>query len=241
MAIQVGIAGICISLSAFLLRNLLGPAASAIYVSLIYFYVQPLLGTAYTETLGLAFGCLGFVLLWTAANTKRIRDLVFGLIILMIAVSVRAGTFFIFPLLVLWAGWAFRGQKRFSFRYAGAALLTVLGTFLVVNTLFSKLMVEPGYSFANFAWTIYGQVVGGAGYHKAFEELGVRNPTLIFRAAEQIFSGPPTQLFHRRSKSLPGFLFAPDRHPEFQHKQPDFSMGYFAVGRWDSAAVLGII
>jgi hypothetical protein len=125
----------------------------------------------------------------------------------MLAVSARAGTFFIFPLLVLWAGWAFREGKLFSFRYAGAALLTIIAAYAVVNTLFSKLVVQPGgYSFGNFAWTIYGQVVGGAGYHKAFEVLGVRNPNLILRAAWLFFLAHPFSFFIGMAKAYRDFF-----------------------------------
>jgi hypothetical protein len=207
LAIQVGVAGLCFSLSACQVRNRLGAAAAALYLTLLYFYIQPLIGTAYTETLGLALGCLGFVLLWEAAETLRWPPLILGLIILMIAVSERAGAFFIFPLLALWAGWAFRGQGRFSVRYAGLALATAAVTYVIVNTAYSKLVVEPGgLPFGNFAFTLYGQVVGGAGYHKAFEDLGVRNPAVILRAAEQFFLAHPLGFFVGAAKAYRDFF-----------------------------------
>lgn len=207
LAIQAGLAGISYYLSAHYLRDLLGASAAAIYMTLLFFFIQPLIGTAYTETLGLALGCLGLVLLWSAGKTQRMHHLVFGLVVLMLAVSERAGAFFIFPLLVLWAGWAFRGQKHFSFPYAAIALLTVVATYLIVNTIYGKLMVEPGgFSFGNFAYTIYGQVVGGAGYHRAFEELGVRNPALVLRAAERFFLAHPLSFFIGAAKAYRDFF-----------------------------------
>jgi hypothetical protein len=207
LAILVGLAGICYYLSAHYFRNLLGSPAAAVYMTLLYFYIQPLVGTAYTEILGLAFGCLGFILLLNAAITQKKIDLVLGLFILMIAVSVRAGTFFIFPALVVWAGWAFRGQNTFSWKYAAIALTTVIFTYLVANTAFNRLMVEPGgFPFGNFAFTIYGQVVGGAGYNYAFQELGVRNPALILRAAWRFFLDHPLSFFIGSAKAYRDFF-----------------------------------
>ena len=207
LAVEVGLAGMCYAVSAYYLRNLWGAAAASLYATLLYFFIQHLVGTTYTEPLGLALGCLGLVLLLKAAKTARLRDLVFGLAILMLAVSARAGTFFIFPALVLWAGWAFRGERCFSFRYAGVALLTITLTYLVFNTLYGKFMVEPGgFPFANFAWTLYGQVEGGAGYVKAFQELGVRNPALIMRAAERFFFAHPLSFFIGAAKAYRDFF-----------------------------------
>jgi len=207
LAIQAAAAGICFTLSATYVRKNFGAAAGAIYISLLFFYIQRLVGTAYTETLGLALGALSLVLLMTAAFTLRVRDLVFGLVIMLVAVSERAGTFFVFPLLVLWSGWAFRGKERFSIRHAGLALLTITATYLVISSLYNKVIVEPGvYPFGNFAFTLYGQVVGGAGYHKAFEELGVRNPAVIFRAAERFFFAHPLSFFLGAAKAYRDFF-----------------------------------
>ncbi|MFH1185952.1 MAG: hypothetical protein V1755_13075 [Chloroflexota bacterium] len=207
LAIQVGLAGWCFSLAAIQMRNRLGAAAAALFVTLLYFFIQPLIGTAYTETLGLALGCLGFVLLWEAAEAKRAWELVLGLIVLMLAVSARAGAFLIFPVLVLWAGWAWRGGQRFSGRVAGIALATVVAAYLTVNTIYTRLVVEPGgFPFGNLAFTVYGQVNGGAGYHKAFEDLGARNPEVILRAAWRFFLAHPQGFVVGTAKAFRDFL-----------------------------------
>jgi hypothetical protein len=192
LAIQVWMAGMSFALAASYVRNRIGAAAGAAFITLMYFYIQPLIGTAYTETIGLALGCLALVVLWESARSKNTPLLIGGLALLMLAVSERAGAFFVFPLLVVWAGWAWRGEERFAWRQASLALGTVVIGYAAFNMLFSKLVVEPGgYPFGNFAFTLYGQVNGGAGYHKAFEDLGVRNPALIMRAAERFFLAHP--------------------------------------------------
>ena len=50
LAIQVGLAGICLSLAALHVGRRWGAAAGALFATLLYFYIQPLIGTAYTET-----------------------------------------------------------------------------------------------------------------------------------------------------------------------------------------------
>ncbi len=199
LAVLVVLVGICYYLSAHLINRNLGSFAAAVYMSFLYFYIQPLIGTAYTEPLGLAFGCLGFVLLWTAAKKQNVPDLIFGLITFTVALSVRAGAFFILPALILWSGWAFRGDQRFSFKYAGISAVALLITFLAINTVYDRLVVEPGgVPFGNFAATLYGQVVGGAGYNWAFRVLPSRTRIFIYRGGGPIFSGASFKFFHRR-------------------------------------------
>jgi len=209
LAIQVGLAGLCIAVAAVGVSRKWGALPAALFATMMYFYIQPLLGTAYTETLGLSFGCLAFVLLLDADQNHHIGSLIAGFVVLMLAVSVRAGAFFIFPALILWAGWAWRGAGRISFRVGALALLTVVAAYATLNTLYSRLTVEPGASaFGNFAFTLYGQVNGGAGYHKAFEDLGVRDPAVIMRTAERFFVAHPASFALGAAKAYRD-LFSP--------------------------------
>lgn len=207
LAIITALAGSCYFLSAHYVQKSIGSPAAAFYMALTLFYIQPLMGTAYTEQLGLAFGCLGFILLWVATRTQRVRDLTAGLVVLMLAISTRAGAFFIFPVLILWAGWAFRGKRRFSLKYAGISAITILVAYLVVNTLYNRLVVQPGgVLFGNFAFTLYGQVVGGAGYNWAIRTLGSRNPIVVYRAAGQYFLAHPLSFFIGAAKAYRDFF-----------------------------------
>lgn len=209
IAILVGLLGMSCYLSAYLLFEEFGALAATIYIVFLYFYIIDFIGLLYTESLGLALGCLGFILVWNAAKSQKIVKLAAGLAVLMIAVSVRAGTFFIFPVLVLWAGWAFRQQTRFSFRAALIAFVTVSLTFLAVNATFRSLIVEPGsQSFGNFAFTLYGQVVGGAGYNNAIQRFETRESAIIYRAAWNFFLKHPLSFFIGAAKAYRDFFFS---------------------------------
>jgi hypothetical protein len=192
LAVIAAIVGTCYYVSAYHVNKNMGALSASVYMTLLYFYIQPLIGTAYTEPLGFALGCLGLVLLWTAAKKQKTIDLIFGLVSLTLALSVRAGAFFILPVLILWSGWAFRGSKRFSLQNAGISAVTLIITFLMVNLVYDRLMVQPGgVPFGNFAATLYGQVVGGAGYNWAFRTLPSRAPAFIYRAAGRFFLAHP--------------------------------------------------
>ena len=209
MAILVGLLGISCVLSAYAIRNDFGALAATLYITSLYFFIQHLIGILYTELLGLALGCLGFVIVWSSIKSQRLDKLAAGLAVLVIAVSVRAGTFFVFPVLVLWAGWAFRKQSRFSFRAALIAFVVVLFTFLIVNSAFSSLIVESGkQSFGNFAFTLYGQVVGGAGYNYAIQRFATRNSDIIYRAAWNFFLAHPLSFFIGAAKAYRDFFFS---------------------------------
>jgi len=209
MAILVGLLGISCVLSAYAIRNDFGALAATLYITSLYFFIQHLIGILYTELLGLALGCLGFVIVWSSIKSQRLDKLAAGLAILVIAVSVRAGTFFVFPVLVLWAGWAFRKQSHFSFRAALIAFVAVLFTFLIVNSIFSSLIVESGkQSFGNFAFTLYGQVVGGAGYNYAIQRFATRNSDIIYRAAWNFFLAHPLSFFIGAAKAYRDFFFS---------------------------------
>jgi hypothetical protein len=208
MAIIVGVLALSCFLSAYLIRKDFGALAGALYITFLYFYIQSLVGFLYTELLGLALGCLGFILVWNATKSQSIIKAALGLAVLMMAVSVRAGTFFIFPVLILWAGWAFRKQARFSFRSALNAFVAVSLAFLLVNTIFRSLIVEPGeQSFGNFSFTLYGQVVGGAGYNYAIQQFNTRNSEIIYRAAWRFFLQHPLSFFIGAAKAYRDFFF----------------------------------
>ncbi len=207
LAVIVALVGICYYFSVYLVNQNIGSLAAAVYMSLLYFYIQPLIGTAYTEPLGLALGSLGFALMWTAAKKQNVRDLIFGLIMVTVALSVRAGAFFILPALILWSGWAFRGERKFSFKYAGISAVTLMIAFLAVNTVYDRLVVQPGgVPFGNFAATLYGQVVGGAGYNWAFKVLPSREPAFIYHAAGRFFLAHPLSFFIGAYKAYRDFF-----------------------------------
>ena len=207
LALLTQLAGIGLYLSARQVRQAMGALAGALYITFMYFYYQIVAGYAMSESLGFIGGCFGFVILWHAAQRKRWFDVLLGLALLLVAVSARAGTFFIFPMLALWVGWAFRGAKRFSILYVILILVLLAAGYFAINTIYPRLLGVPeGASFGNFAYTIYGQTRGGIGWHSAIDELGTRNPSRVYQAAWDAFLAAPSDFFKGVAKAYKDFF-----------------------------------
>jgi len=141
-----------------------GAICAAFFVFALFLFIRRFIGSVMSETLGLPLGVIGFGLLWSGANRKRLMDIYAGIFVLCIGLIARAGPFFMLPFLILWAGWLFRGDTKFNWKVAGfAALAAVLG-FCVHLTIFKTLAGANSSSMGNFSYTFYGLVVGGKGW-----------------------------------------------------------------------------
>lgn len=211
LAILVQFAGIGSYLAARKIFKVFGALSASIFAVFLYFYIQPLIGLTMSELIGFAAGCFAFVLLSQSAETLNGFDLALGILTLLIAVSARAGAFLIFPLLLLWIGWIYRGSGRFSIKIAIYVAIGLAVGYFLVNSVYGQLLGIPsGSSFSNFSYALYGQVRGGTGWHSAIEELGTREPSDVYRAAFRFFLAHPFSLVIGIMKSywdffLPGF------------------------------------
>lgn len=198
-----------------------GPFAAALFSTFLYFYIQPLIGYTMTELLGFTIGCFAFAILWRVSQKPDLSDLVLGLVVLVVGLSARAGTFFLLPLLALWAGKLFAGTSKFSLRVFTIAMITILLGYFLANSVYARSVGVPqGTVFGNFAYSLYGQVHGGTGWHSSIEELGTRDPAPIYRAAFRFFLKHPLSFFIGTAKAYRDF-FLPR------------SSGIFAFGAYD--------
>ncbi|HJS20889.1 MAG TPA: hypothetical protein VJ785_19230, partial [Anaerolineales bacterium] len=173
----------------------LGAFPASLFITFLYFYIQPLVGLTMTELLGFTMGCMAFAILWMTSFHPRMMDLVFGILLLVLAMSVRAGTFLMLPFIAVWAGRVFRGAGSFSWQAFAVAWSTILLGYLAFNSIYVRLIGIPeGKVFGNFAYSLYGQVQGGTGWHRAIEELGTRDPSIVYKAAFQFFLDHPFSL-----------------------------------------------
>ncbi len=216
MAILAQLCGIGLYLSVRQVRGSFGALGAGLYITFLYFYMQPRVGYTMSEQMGFMLGCMAFGLLWSAVHNLNWFDLVLGLITLMAAVSARAGTFFIFPSLILVVGHIFRGLGRFSMKAAWVAAVTLVLGYFLFNTIYPRLLgVREGASFSNFAYSLYGQVRGGIGWHNAIVESGTRNTDVIYRAALDYFMAHPLDFFRGAGRSYLDF-FSPGTSSIFE-------------------------
>ncbi|HEX5837376.1 MAG TPA: hypothetical protein VFY26_06070 [Anaerolineales bacterium] len=225
IAIITQLLAIGIVTSARQIVNSFGVPAASVFATLLYFYIQPLIGYSLSEMLGFLAGCLGFTLLWLASHRMDWPILMLGILVLMVAVSARAGAFFIFPVLALWAGWVLRSEKRFSIQMSVVVMIVIATSYFLVSTAYSRLLdIPPGASFGNFSYAIYGQVRGGTGWHSAIEDLGTRNPAIVYRAAWEYFLQHPLSLIIGSVKSYRDFFWIGERgiFPFFRYDLTDW-------------------
>lgn len=207
IAILVQLTGLGLYYSSRRVLHTFGAMSASLYSTLLFFYIQPWAGYTMSEMFGFFMGCIAFSLLWFASGTWKWPDYIIGILVLLIGVSARAGTFLIFPMLVLWLGWALRGEKKFSIKVGLYATLLILIGYFAVNSLYARIMgVPPGSSFGNFSYALYGQVHGGTGWHSAIEDLGTRDPGIVYQSAFQYFLKHPFSLLIAFAKSYRDFF-----------------------------------
>ena len=157
------IAAICY-LAAREMQRSLGTFCASVFLFILFLFYRRIAGTTMTENLGLPLGVAAFTILWSAARRKYLWQTAVGLLLLTLALNARAGTFFILPALLLWCGFAFRGNRLFSIPAVVICTLFVAIGF-GLNMLVFNLVADPGgMVFSNFSYTLYGVVAGGKGW-----------------------------------------------------------------------------
>ena len=237
VAILVALTGFSLYLLIRQVHKSLGALPASLYGTFLYIYIQKYIGLFTSESFGFAVGCLAFLLLWRVALTPKWPNLVLGLFALLVAVSARAGAFFVFPLLIVWSGLAFRGERKFSYHGAAIASIVVLIGYYLLNTAYGRLLgAETGAAFGNFAFHVYGQVHGGTGWHSAIEDLGKSDTRLVYQATWRFFLAHPLSLLIGIIKSYRDF-FLPFPGGVFPFRMPG-QIEWLDLGAWVCAMIL---
>jgi hypothetical protein len=171
-------------------RNLGRPAGLMAFAVLFAFgrrYASWLL----SEWIGLTLGALAVALLWNGSRDGRKAMLWWGTAALTLALNARAGTFLVLPALVLWAGFAFSGERSFN-RGAAATILTgILFGFLVNGTVMKIYGDRFGPGHGNFSMTLYGLAAGKPGWQQIYldfpESRGMQEDALMDFAYRKSF------------------------------------------------------
>jgi hypothetical protein len=143
------------------IRRTKGPAAGALTFWIVFLFARRFIGTTMTESLGLAFGALSLAFFCRGVTRKSLVFNLAGLFLLTVALNIRAGAFFILPLLVLWIGWLFRDKGWISWKPAGLAVVAILAGFGVNSLVLRLVGTSGGMPFGNFAESLYGLASGG--------------------------------------------------------------------------------
>ena len=151
-------------------RRSKGAAAGAVTYWIVFLFARRFIGTTMTETLGITLGALALAFFCRGASQKNKMYILAGLFLLTLALNVRAGAFFLLPILVLWVGWVFRETKGFAWKPAFLAALMVVAGF-GVNSLVLRLIGTPGGTpFGNFSESLYGLASGGERWAYVYDQ-----------------------------------------------------------------------
>ncbi|HSR20256.1 MAG TPA: hypothetical protein VLL49_05015 [Anaerolineales bacterium] len=207
LALLAQVGGVSLYVAARAFGKSFGPLPAGLFTALLYFYIQPKIGYSVSELPGFMLGCWAFCILWAAAVRRTWLGLMLGLATLMVAVSIRAGAFLIFPALAVWMGWILRRGRGFSVRTAVAASGLTALLYLLVNQGFSRLLdIDLTNQWGSFAYAVYGQVQGGTGWHSAIDDLQTTEGSVVLAAALQDFLANPLLLAVATVKSYGDFF-----------------------------------
>ena len=160
-AVLVFLLAISCTYLALEVRRIRGSTAAAVTIWIVFLFARRFTGTTMTETLGLALGALGLAFLILGTYREKLKYLLAGLFLLTLALNVRAGAFFLLPLLIVWIGWFFRKDKSFGWKEAGLAFLVVVIAFGLNSIVLRAIGAPGGMLFGNFSESLYGLAAGG--------------------------------------------------------------------------------
>jgi hypothetical protein len=185
------LSAIAIYISGRGVRSFSGRWGAGLFMSTLLIYSIYYVGMPASELAATALACLAFSMFISSAQRHEKWLLFVGIGLLTLSMCMRASAFLIFPLLAIWAGWVFRGFKRYSPAMLAVSALVFVFAFVLFSPLSQKLLVEPGSTAqGNFAYTMYGQAMGGIGYKSAVENIGTDTSLVMKKTLELIVYHP---------------------------------------------------
>lgn len=169
VGIFTAIAGLAAFLASREIQRTHGAEAAVFFLMLMFLYYRHHSGTTMSESLSVSVSLFGVALLWRGISANKEWVVLFGIAMIALALNVRPGAMFVLPALLLWGGWAFRGQRKFSFKFFGLGAALILLVFYANSRMIAFVSNSGGVAFENFAWAFYGLASGGNSWTYVFE------------------------------------------------------------------------
>ena len=171
-------------------RTLRNSFFSAIYLVFGYIYFRRFSGTLLTENLGFLLGNLALFFLLRGATSQRLNYSLFGLFLLTVGLSARAGAFLILPVVALWAAITFRSSHGFWRTLFMGMAVVFMG--MAGNWVFARAIHSPTSAmFSNYSYTLYGLAVGNKGWEQVLvDHPGVNGNEIYALAFDKIKKEP---------------------------------------------------
>ena len=153
------------------IKNSLGAAPAVLFLLFLWVFYRRFSGLIDSENLGLAFGAIGFALMWAGAG-KRSQKLVWpGLFFISMGLNTRPGAFFVLPALIFWSAAVFGKEGKHAYlKSMVIGVMVGLSGFLLNLGVAALTGSQNGALFSNFASTFYGITHGGLGWEAVYQQ-----------------------------------------------------------------------
>lgn len=109
------------------IRRSHGPGAATLVWFIIFLWYRYYAGTTAAVNLALTLGAVGMAVIWRGAAREHFKTMFLGILLLTMALHAQYGAFLLLPTLLAWGAWAFRGEKRVSWRFLRGGVLAIAG------------------------------------------------------------------------------------------------------------------
>ncbi|HEY9710686.1 MAG TPA: hypothetical protein V6D48_20930, partial [Oculatellaceae cyanobacterium] len=190
-----------------------GAASAIVILYLCHFFYRLFVGTMLTEQFGYPMGLLAFVVFIRAVRTQKLWLFSLGMMILVYALLIRAGTFFVLPILILFAMINFGKNRQYDLKIL-LIMVVAVAVPVLSNSWLGRVVASPGaVAFANFADTLYGQARGGVKWtqasvdHPELASMTERERSrLLYRLAFEEIKNNPLGLLKGSVKAFTDFI-----------------------------------
>lgn len=202
VGIFTGIAGVACYLASREIQKTHGAEVAVLFLVLMFLYYRHHSGTTMSESLGVPVSLLGVALIWWGIAKHSEWSALFGISMIALALNIRPGAMFVLPALLVWGGWFFHGQGKFSTKFFGLGTAAILLVFYANSRMIAFVSNSSGVPFENFAWAFYGLASGGKSWTYVFEanpQLALLKDTevapTIYRLAFDLILTQPELIF----------------------------------------------
>ena len=167
LLVQAALLGLAMASLSWAIWRGFGAAAAILVLALVFVGASEwALSTTMTENAGLAFGATALAFLVTGVRVAKAWPMICGAALLSVALSARAGAFFVLLALVVWGLlWGPRVQAS-VWRTAVAVGLACAAGFMLQLLLTEGLGGQRGLAHGSFAYSLYGLAAGGQGWRQ---------------------------------------------------------------------------
>lgn len=193
VGIFTAIAGFASYLASREIQKTHGTELAVFFLILTFLYYRHHSGTTMSESLGVSVSLLGIALIWKGLADQKEWLTLFGVGVIALALNIRPGAMFVLPALLLWGGWIFRGQGKFSYKFFLWGSAIILFVFYANNKMIDFVAGPSGVAFENFSWAFYGLAAGGRSWRYVFEaQPNAKDSAEIYRLAFELIRNNPS-------------------------------------------------